>query len=52
MTHWRETWSIINAVRGNIFVTALGPDIIAGRLEIGGEGSVLRLKQSDEKGIS
>ena len=38
VTHGKKTRSIIFTDSGHIFVTARGPDIIAGRLEGGGRG--------------
>ena len=52
MTHGRKTRAVIFTDSGHIFLTARAPEIIAGRLQIGRKGSVLKLEQSDEKGES
>lgn len=49
MTHGRRTKAIIFSDSGHVFLAALAPDTITGRLQTSREGTVLRPKQSDEK---
>ncbi len=50
MTHGRKTKAVIFTDSGYIFLTALAPETVSGRLQVGRGGSVPRLEPSDEKG--
>ena len=50
MTNGRRTKAVIFTDSGHIVLAALAPETIAGRLQIGRSGSVLRAEPSDEKG--
>ena len=49
MTHGRRTKAVIFADSGHVFLSALAPETITGRLQTGRAGTVLRPEQSDEK---
>ncbi len=49
MTNGRRTKALIITDSGHIILAALAPETIAGRLQTGRGGSVLRLEQTDEK---
>jgi len=49
MTSGRRTKAVIFTDSGHIILAALAPETIAGRLQSGRGGSLLRLEQSDEK---
>jgi hypothetical protein len=49
MTHGRKTKAIIFSDSGHVFLAALAPETITGRLQTSRGGTVLRPKQSDEK---
>ncbi len=49
MTNGRRTKALIITDSGHIILAALAPETIAGRLQAGRGGSVLRLEQIDEK---
>jgi len=50
MTNGRRTKAVIFTDSGHIILAALAPETIAGRLQVGRGGSVLRPEQGDEKG--
>ena len=50
MTSGRRTKAVIFTDSGHIILAALAPETIAGRLQSGREGPMLRPEQSDEKG--
>ena len=50
MTHGRRTKAIIFSDSGHVFLAALAPETITGRLQTSRVGTVLRPEQSDEKG--
>ena len=50
MTSGRRTKAVIFIDSGHVVLAALAPETIAGRLQVGRGGSVLRPEQSDEKG--
>ncbi len=50
MTHGRRTKAVIFTDSGHIFLTALAPETITGRLQAGRGDAVLKSEQSDEKG--
>jgi len=49
MTNGRRTKALIITDSGHIILAALAPETIAGRLQSGRGGSVLRPEQTDEK---
>lgn len=49
MTNGRRTKALIITDSSHIILAALSPETIAGRLQAGRGGSVLRLEQTDEK---
>ena len=49
MTNGRRTKALIITDSGHIILAALAPETIAGRLQLGRGGSVLRPEQTDEK---
>ena len=49
MTNGRRTKALIITDSGHIILAALAPETIAGRLQAGRGGSVLRPEQTDEK---
>ena len=49
MTNGRRTKAVIFTDSGHTILAAITPETIAGRLQIGRGGSVLRPEQSDEK---
>ncbi len=49
MTNGRRTKALIITDSGHIVLAALAPETIAGRLQTGRGGSVLRPEQTDEK---
>lgn len=49
MTNGRRTKALVITDSGHIILAALAPETIAGRLQAGRGGSVLRLEQTDEK---
>ena len=49
MTNGRRTKALVITDSGHIILAALAPETIAGRLQAGRGGSVLRLEQIDEK---
>ncbi len=49
MTNGRRTKALIITDSDHIILAALAPETIAGRLQVGRGGSVLRLEQIDEK---
>ncbi len=48
MTNGRRTKALVITDSGHIILAALAPETIAGRLQAGRGGSVLRLEQTDE----
>ena len=50
MTNGRRTKAVIFTDSGHIILAALAPETIAGRVQVGRGGSVLRPEQGDEKG--
>ncbi len=49
MTHGRRTKAVIFTDSGHIFLAALAPETITGRLQISRGGIVLKPEQSDEQ---
>ena len=49
MTSGRRTKAVIFTDSGHIVLAALAPETIAGRLQVGRGGSILRPEQSEEK---
>ncbi len=49
MTHGRRTKAIIFSDSGHVFLAALAPETITGRLQTSRGDTVLRPEQSDEK---
>jgi regulator of extracellular matrix RemA (YlzA/DUF370 family) len=52
MTNGRRTKAVIVTDSGHIILAALAPETIAGRLQLGRDGSPSRLEQSDDKSES
>ena len=50
MTSGRRTKAVIFTDSGHIVLAALAPETIAGRLQVGRGGSMLRPEPNDEKG--
>lgn len=49
LTHGRKTRAAIVTDTNQIFLSSRAPEIIAGRLQTGHVGSILKLEQDDEK---